>query len=68
MIGLTRMMSGTDSITLQQKSINWGAHTLLLMTTTSLESLWVITTSIQSQKSSTTGPPRQELLVKHLHL
>ena len=29
---------------------------------------WVNTTSLQSQKSSTTGPRRQDLLVKHLHL
>ena len=68
MIGLTRMMSGTDTITLQQKRMNQGAHTLVWVTTTSLKNLQMITTSLQSQKSSTIGPRRQDLLVKHLHL
>ena len=68
MIGLTRMMSGTDTITLQQKRMNQGAHTRLRVITTSLKRLRVITTSLKSQKSSTTGSRRQDLLVKHLHL
>ena len=68
MIGLTLMMSGTDTITLQQNKMNQGAHTRFRVITTSLKHLQVITTSLQSQKSSTTGPQRQDLLVKHLYL
>ena len=68
MIGLTHMMSGTDTITLQQKRMNQGAHTRLRVITTSLKCLWVITTSLQSHKLSTIQSRRQELLVKYLHL
>ena len=52
------MMNETDTTTLQQKKMNQGVHTRLR----------VITTSLQSQKSSTTGSRRQDLLAKYLYL
>ena len=55
MIKLTRMMSRTDIIILQQKRVNQGAHTRLWVITTSLKRLWVITTSLQSQKIKHNG-------------
>ena len=60
MIGLTLMMSGTDTITLQQKRTNQGAHTRLRVITTSLKHLRVIKTPSQSQKLSTTGSQKQD--------
>ena len=68
MIGLTCMMSRTDNIILQQKRMIQGAHTCLRMLTASLKHLRVIMTFLQSQKSSTRGSQRQDLLLKYLHL
>ena len=58
MNGLTHMMSGTVITIFLQRRMNQGAHTRLQ----------VITTSLNSPKSSITGNQKQDLLVKYLHL